>query len=139
MLEKLAAVPKQSFPETWTPKIGERMMDGEALMVLLEWTIHGYSMEDKLGLPASQSKTWLVDRSFWQSWVQKNEPQRIPPGKGSKWVCMEEEPVLGTEVVHDRLRTALDARFSEQAGAAPGLTAAQPNKEAPLRQCVLPN
>jgi len=40
------------------------MMDGEALVVLLEWTIHGSSGKDKLGLPEAQSKTWLVDRSF---------------------------------------------------------------------------
>ena len=201
MPEKLAAVPKQSFPETWKPKIGasvivntggvaqqwrvshikiatgtlvtikfensemiadkswyvfdkslgslvlqrlgffedmalkrttnsfevwrnilnpEKMMDGETLMVLLEWTIYGCSGKDKLGLLASQSKTWLVDRSFWQSWVQKNEPQRIPPGECSKWVCMEEEPVWGMEVVHDRLRAEVDTRFSEQTGAATG-------------------
>jgi len=50
----------------------EKMMDGEALMVLLEWTIHGSSGNDKLGLPEAQSKTWLVDRSFWQSWEQKS-------------------------------------------------------------------
>jgi len=43
----------------------EKMMDGEALMVLLDWTIHGSSGNDKLGLPEAQSKTWLVDRSFW--------------------------------------------------------------------------
>jgi len=43
----------------------EKMMDGEALMVLLEWTIHGSSGNDKLGLPEAQSKAWLVDRSFW--------------------------------------------------------------------------
>ena len=29
----------------------EKIMDGEALMVLLEWTIHGSSGNDKLGLP----------------------------------------------------------------------------------------
>ena len=35
----------------------EKMMDGMALTVLLEWTIHGFSGEKRLGLPASQSKT----------------------------------------------------------------------------------
>ena len=35
----------------------EKMMDGEALMVLLEWTIHGSSDNDNLGLPEAQSKT----------------------------------------------------------------------------------
>ena len=32
----------------------ERMMDGEALMVLLEWTIYGFSGDKKIGLLASQ-------------------------------------------------------------------------------------
>jgi len=45
----------------------DKMMDGETLTVLLEWTIHGSPSTDKLGLPEAQSKTWLVDRSFWQS------------------------------------------------------------------------
>ena len=46
----------------------DKMMNGEALMVRLEWTINGSPSNDKLGLPEAQSKTWLVDRSFWQSW-----------------------------------------------------------------------
>jgi len=50
-----------------------KMMNGETLMVLLEWTIYGFSGENKLGLPASRSKTWLADRSFRQSWVKDNE------------------------------------------------------------------
>jgi len=41
-----------------------KMMDEEALMVLLEWTIYGCSGKDKLGLPEAHNKTWLVDRSF---------------------------------------------------------------------------
>jgi len=49
----------------------DKMMDGETLTVLLEWTIHGNPSNDELGLPGAQSKTWLVDRSFWQSWEQK--------------------------------------------------------------------
>ena len=61
--------------EIWRNIINpEKMMDGEALMVLLvllELTIHGSSGNHKLGLPEAQSKTWLVDRSFWQSWEQK--------------------------------------------------------------------
>jgi len=64
----------------------EHMMNGEALMVLLEWTIHGCSGKDKLGLPEAQNKTWLVDRSFWQSWEQNNEPKHVPPGKCSNWI-----------------------------------------------------
>jgi len=56
----------------------EKMMDGETLTVLLEWTIHGSPTNDTLGLPKAQSKTWLVDRSFWQSWEQNNEPQPVP-------------------------------------------------------------
>jgi len=107
-------------------------MDGEALMVLLEWTIHGSSVNDKLGLPEAHSKKWLVDRSFWQSWEQKNEPQCIPPGKCNNWVCIEEEPVWGTEVTYDRLRKSLDTCFSEQT------KVTQPRGDAPLRLCMLP-
>ena len=116
----------------------ETMMDGEALMVLLEWTIYGFSDGQKLGLLVAQSKMWLADRSFWQSWVLNNEPQRIPPVKCGKWVCMKEEPVWGNEVVNDKLRTALDIRFSEHTGAAPGSTTAQPSRDIPLGQMELP-
>ena len=98
-------------------------MNGEALMVLLEWTIYGFSGETKLGLPESQSKTWLADRSFWQSWVNQNELQHIPPVKCIKWVCMKEEPVWGNEVVNDKLSNALDTCFSGQTVAALGFTA----------------
>jgi len=208
MLEKMASVPTQSFPETWQPTIGapvtvytggdaqkwrvnhikqgidtsitikyensemmvdkswfmfdinigslvpqrlgffsnialkrttnsieiwrnilnpDKMMDGEALTVLLEWTIHGNSSNDELGLPESHSKTWLVDRSFWQSWEQKNEPQPVPTGKCKKWVCVEIEPVWGTEVTHDRLRKLLDICFSKQT------KETHPRGDAPLR------
>jgi len=119
--------------ETWRNILDpEKMMFGEALMVLLEWTIHGSSGNDKLGLPEAQSKTWLVDRSFWQSWEQKNELQHVPPGKCSGWVCVEVKPVWGTEVAHDRLRKSLDICFSEQT------KASHSRGDAPLRQCVLP-
>ena len=143
MLERLAAAPKQSFPETRAPKVGElamvktggvvqqwkvikiatgtsatikfknsemtvgeswfvfdansgcfllqrlgffgdmtlkrttnsfqvwqdilnpgKMMNGEALMVLLEWTIHGFSSKHKQGLPASQSKIGWLTKCF---------------------------------------------------------------------------
>jgi len=61
--------------EAWRDILNpEKMMNGEALMVLLEWTIYGFSGEKKLGLPASKSKTWLADKSFWQSWDKENEP-----------------------------------------------------------------
>jgi len=42
----------------------DKMMDGETLTVLLEWTIHGSPRNDTLGLPKAQSKTWLVNRSL---------------------------------------------------------------------------
>ena len=45
----------------------DRMMDGEILTVLLEWTIHGHPSREELGLPIAQDTSWLVDRSFWQS------------------------------------------------------------------------
>jgi len=85
-----------------------KMMDGEALMVLLEWTIYGCSGKGKLGLPEAHTKTWLVDRSFWQSWEQKNETKLVTPEKCSNWICVEDEPVWGTEVKHNRLRKLLD-------------------------------
>jgi len=47
-------------------------MDGEILTVLLEWTIHGHPSREELGLPIAQDTSWLVDRSFWQSWVLNN-------------------------------------------------------------------
>ena len=48
----------------------DKMMDGEILMVLLECTIHGNPSREALGLPKAQDTSWLVDRSFWQSWAQ---------------------------------------------------------------------
>jgi len=115
------------------------MMDAEALMVLLEWTIYGFSSENISGLPASQSKTWLADRSFWQSWVKENEPQHIPPVKCIKWVCMKEELVWGNEVVNDKLSTALDTCFFGQAVAALGFTAlSRQSRDIPLMRADLP-
>ena len=38
----------------------DKMMNGETLTVLLEWTLHGSPTHDTLGLPMAQSKTWLV-------------------------------------------------------------------------------
>jgi len=110
----------------------EKMMHGEAMMVLLEWTIHGCSEKDKLGLPEAQNKTWLVDRSFWQSWEQKNEPQLVPPGKCSNWTCVEDEPVWGTEVKQNRPRKLLDTGFSEHT------KITHPKGDTPPRQYVLP-
>ena len=109
----------------------DKMMDGETLTVLLEWTIHGNPSNDELGLPEAQSKTWLVDRSFWQSWEQKNEPQPVPTGKCKKWVCVEIEPIWGTEVTHNRLRKLLDICFSKRT------KDIDPKGDTPVRQCVL--
>jgi len=214
MLEKLASVPSQSFPETWQPTIGapvtvytggdaqkwrvnhmkqgigtsitiqhensemivdkswfmfdinmgslvlqrlgffsnialkrttnsieiwrnnlnpDKMMDGETLTVLLEWTIYGNPSNEKLGLPEAQSKTWLVDRSFWQSWEQNNESQPVPIVKCKEWVCVEIEPIWGTEVTHNRLRKLLDICFSKRT------KDTHPRGDTPLRQCVLPD
>jgi len=61
--------------EVWRDILNpEKMLNGEALMVLLEWTIYGFSGKNKLGLPVSQSKSWLAGRSFWQSWVKETNP-----------------------------------------------------------------
>ena len=72
----------------------DKMMNGETLTVLLEWTIHGSPTNDTLGLPTAQSKTWLVDRSFWQSWEQNNKPLPVP-WDSKEWVCIDQEPVWG--------------------------------------------
>jgi len=110
----------------------EKMIGGEVLMVLLEWTIHGCSGKDKLDPPEAHTKTWLVDRSFWQSWEQQNKPQPVTPEKCSNWICVEDEPVWGTKVRHNRLRKRLDTGFSEQK------RTTHPTGDTPLRQYVLP-
>ena len=81
-------------------------------MVLLEWTLHGSPTIDTLGLPMAQSNTWLVDRSFWQSWEQNNKP--LPVSWDSKeWVCVDQEPVWGTAINHEEMSTILDLCFSK--------------------------
>jgi len=108
-------------------------MDGETLTVLLEWTIHGNPSNDELGLPEAQNKTWLVDRSFWQSWEQNNEPQPVPLVKCQEWVCVEREPIWGTEVIHNRLCKFSDICFSKRT------KDIDPKGDTPVRQCVLPD
>ena len=88
--------------EIWR-NISDKMMDGEILMVLLEWTIHGNPSREELGLPKAQNTSWLVDRSFWQSWVQNNEPQIVPLVTSKEWVCIDREPTWGTKVSHNVL------------------------------------
>jgi len=68
----------------------DRMMDGEILMVLLEWTIHGHPSREELGLPIAQDTSWLVDRSFWQSWVLNNEPQAVALATKKEWMVLTE-------------------------------------------------
>ena len=81
-------------------------------MVLLEWTIHGSPIIETLGLPMALSNTWLVDRSFWQSWEQNNKP--LPVSWESKeWVCVDQEPVWGTVIDHAEMSTTLDLCFSK--------------------------
>jgi len=103
------------------------------LTVLLEWTIHGNPSNEELGLPEAQSKTWLVDRSFWQSWEQNNEPQPVPIVKCKVWVCVEIEPIWATEVTHNRLRKLLDICVSKQA------KDTHPRGDTTVRQSVLPD
>jgi len=111
----------------------DKMMDGETLTVLLEWTIHGSPSNDTLGLPKAQSKTWLVNRSFWQSWEQNNEPQPVPWVKCKEWVCIEREPTWGTEVTHNRLRKILDTCFST------GIQSMAPKDSGMVTRCALPD
>jgi len=108
----------------------DKMMDGEMMTVLLEWTIHG---NDELELPKAQNKTWLVDRSFWQSWEQNNEPQLVPLVRCKEWVCIEREPIWDTEVTHDRLCKMLDIGFSTRT------KDTDPTGDTPVRQCALPD
>ena len=63
---------------------------------------------------------------------RENEPRHVPPGKCSNWACVEEEPVWGTGVIHDRLRKSLDIFFSKHT------KITHPRGDAALRQCVLP-
>jgi len=81
-------------------------------MVLLERTIYGFSGKNTPGLLASQSKTWLADKSFWQSWVKESEPHPRLLAESIKWVCMKKEPVWGNETVNEKLTAALDTCFS---------------------------
>ena len=111
----------------------DKMMDGETLTVLLEWTIHGSPSNDALGLPKAQSKTWLVDRSFWQSWEQNNEPQPVPWVNCKEWVCIEREPIWGTEVIHNRLCKLLDTCFST------GILSMAPKDSGRVTRCALPD
>ena len=107
-------------------------------MVLLEWTIYGFC-DKKLGLQASQSKMWLADRSFWQSWVEEDEPQHILTVKCIKWVYMKEERAWGNEVVNDKLSTALDTCFFEQTVAVHGITTvSQQSRDSLLMHANLP-
>ena len=93
----------------------DKMMDGEILMVLLEWTIHGNPSREDLGLPKALNTSWLVDRSFWQSWVQNNEPQIVPLATSKEWVCIDREPTWSTEVSHNVLCKLLDTCFFTRA------------------------
>ena len=87
-------------------------MNGETLTVLLEWTIHGSPTNDTLGLPMTQSKTWLVDRSFWQSWEQNNKPLPVP-WDSKEWGCIDQEPVWGMAINHKGMSKILDICFSK--------------------------
>ena len=92
----------------------DRMMDGEILTVLLEWTIHGHPRREELGLPIAQDTSWLVDRSFWQSWVLNNEPQAVTLTTRKEWMCTDREPTWGTEVHHIGLCQFLETCFPKR-------------------------
>ena len=93
----------------------DRLMDGEILTVLLEWTIHGHPRREELGLPIAQDTSWLVDRSFWQSWVLNNEPLAVTLTTRKEWMCIDREPTWGTEVHHFGLCQFLETGFSKRA------------------------
>ena len=93
----------------------DRMMDGEILTVLLEWTIHGQPSREELGLPIAKDTSWLVDRSFWQSWVLNNEPQAVALTTRKEWMCIDREPTWSTEVHDTGLCQFLETCFSKRA------------------------
>jgi len=93
----------------------DRMMDGEILTVLLEWTMQGHPGREELGLPIAKDISWLVDRSFWQSWVLNNEPQAVALTMRKEWMCIDREPTWGTEVHHSGLCQFLETCFSKRA------------------------
>ena len=66
----------------------DKMMDGEILPVLLEWTLHGHPSREELGLPIAQDTSWLVDRSFWLGFVLFVTPRRR--SLSWNWVCLRE-------------------------------------------------
>jgi len=92
----------------------DKMMDGEILPVLLEWTLHGHPSREEVGLPIAQDTSWLVDRSFWQSWVLNNEPQAVALTTRKEWMNMDREPTWGTEVYHTGLCQFLETCFSKR-------------------------
>ena len=60
----------------------------------------------------AQSKTWLVDRSFWQSWELNNKPLPVP-WESKEWVCIDQEPAWGTAITHKGMSKILDICFSK--------------------------
>jgi len=60
----------------------------------------------------AQSKTWLVDRSFWQSWEHNNKPLPVP-WDSKEWVCIDQEPVWGTAITHKGMSKILNLCFSK--------------------------
>ena len=57
----------------------------------------------------------------------------MPLVKCKEWVCVEREPIWGTEVTHNSLCKILDTCFYKQT------KDIYPKGETPVRQCVLPD
>jgi len=74
--------------------------------------LHGNPSNEELELTKAQNTSWLVDRSFWQSWEQNKEPQLVPLGTCKEWVCIEREPIWDTEVSYNSLCKLLDTCFA---------------------------
>ena len=68
-------------------------------------SIYGHSKE--LQLPTSLAKTWILNELFWNKWQKANTQEEA---SGWRWVCLEEGPVWGNEVLRQEIGLCLDKR-----------------------------
>jgi len=114
MLERLTSAPRQSFPETRTPRVGALVLVKTG-GVAQQWRVRNIKITSGIWVTMkfensemTVDESWLVFDANSGCLFLENEPQHIC----IKWVCMKAEPVWGNEVVNDKLSTALDTCFS---------------------------
>jgi len=88
-------------------KLSLKMMTDEIFGTVLTVNIYGHSKE--LQLSTSLAKTWILNESFWNTWHKINTQEKA---SGRRWVCLEEEPVWGNEVLRQEISAFLDKRQS---------------------------